>query len=384
MIHYLTLDGREMFTEYLEYWGRPLATSAIAVVPYEQLLTRTTLDPGVYVFTTFDEVEPSMRSFVEALAEQLGGWPGARIMNDPRRVLQRFELHAELSRLGRNQYRSWRPSDELSAMRYPLFVRAQGSHDGALSPLLDSPADVETWIGKAIALGRSPDDLMVVEFCDTADAGGWYRKYGAFCVDGRIVPRSLNYGQRWMLKFGGNEFSQAMAEEELEYVSTNPHEPELSEIFRISGIDYGRIDYSMLDGRVQTWEINNNPTIGRGLRPSHREIDPILDDVRQKAKEVFYSEFNAAWAAVAADSPGGGLSATTSKIDPIVIASARADVRRRWRTRKGVIRAGVRMARPLLRTPLAPMLRMIYRLPERIVQRSAAPLFRRLARRARR
>lgn len=59
---------------------------------------------------------------------------------------------------------------DLSGVRFPVFIRSERSRDGALSPLLDSQREVETWIGRAIALGRPLHDLMVVEFCDTADA----------------------------------------------------------------------------------------------------------------------------------------------------------------------------------------------------------------------
>jgi len=383
MIHYLTLEDRSMFSEYLAYWGRELAGSAIAIVSYEQLLETKILDPGVYVFTTFDEVEPAMRRFIDALTDQLRGSRGMRILNDPARVTLRFDLHSVLSRAGLNEFRSWRAGDDMRAVRYPVFIRTERAHDGAFSPLLSSAAEVETWIGRALALGKQLDDLMVVEFCDTADAGRTYRKYGAFNVDGRIIPRSLNYGREWMLKFGANEFSREMVEDELAYVSTNPHEEQLHEIFRIAAIDYGRIDYSMLNDRVQTWEINTNPTIGRGLLPSSREIDSALHGIREKTKEVFYSAFNEAWAALTAQSLREGAAPVPSRVDPIVMAAARAEVRRRWRTAAGIIRGGVRVVKPLLRTPIAPLLRMLYRLPERIVTTKAATLFRTLGRRRR-
>ena len=49
----------------------------------------------------------------------------------------------------------------------------------------------------------------------------------------------------------------------------NPHQDALREIFGLAGIDYGRMDYGLLDGKVQVWEINTNPTIiGSRLRRS--------------------------------------------------------------------------------------------------------------------
>jgi hypothetical protein len=376
VIRYLTLAGRWMFSEYLEYWGRELDEAGVRILHYEHLLGETHFDPGTYVFTTFDEMRGPMGRYVDALAARLGESPHVRVLNDPARVLQRFDLHGALWRAGLNAFRSFRANGDWSAARYPVFVRAENAHDGAFSPLLHSAADVDTWIGRAAALGRSIDDLLVVEFCDTADGNGFYRKYAAFHVGGRIVARSLNYGRPWMLKFGGNDFSMAMAREELDYVRDNPHEAELREIFRIANIDYGRIDYALLGGRVQTWEININPTIGRGLRPSSREIDPELRDTREETKRVFYERFNAAWMAVLAESPGRGAPAIEIRIDPLVLRSAR-------RVRKGFVERCVRIAKPLMKTPLAPLIRLLYRGPQRLVRASAAPLFRALGRRAR-
>ena len=381
MIHYLTLADRWMFSEYLEHWGRDLADSKIRILRYEALLGETRFERGTYVFSTIEEVAPPMERFIDELALRLGEQPGVRVFNDPKRVLRRFELHAELWRLGRSGFRSLRAAADLSGVRYPVFIRSERSHDGALSPLLGSPHEVETWIGRAMALGRPLQDLMVVEFCDTADAGGWYRKYAAFNVGGRIVPRSMNYGRHWMLKFAGNEFTMAMAEEELHYVESNPHEQELAEIFAIARTDYGRIDYSIKDGRVQPWEINLNPTIGRGLRPSSRYIEPELRGTREKAKEAFYARFNEAWAAVAEIDTDR--TPMTIRLDPAIVAAARVDERRRWRTGSALIAAGVRLVKPLMKTPVRPLLRMLYRLPKRIVHANAAPLFRLLAKRAR-
>ena len=45
-----------------------------------------------------------------------------------------------------------------------------------------------------------------------------------------------------------------------EFLETNPHESWIRTIFSDAGIDYGRIDYSLQDGRPRVWEINTNPT----------------------------------------------------------------------------------------------------------------------------
>ena len=384
MIYYLTLAGRWMFSEYLDYWGRSLAGTEIQIRRYEDLLSRHRYDAGLYVFSTRDEVDPAMGHFIDALAGELRPWPGAVIFNDPARTLRRFDLHGELWRRGLSGFRSMRATDDLRSIRFPVFIRSERAHDGALSPLLHSHSEIETWVGRALALGRLLPDLMVVEFCETADAGGWYRKYAAFNVGGRIVPRSMNYGRGWVLKFAGNEFSMAMAEEELAYVRTNPHEGELKEIFAAANTDYGRVDYSIKDGRVQPWEINLNPTIGRGSRPSHRYIEPELRATREETKKAFYDAFNEAWAAVAVKAPRAeDFPARETRITESIIRPARAEVRRRWRTRAVIIQAGVDLVKPLMKTRARPILQKLYRLPQTLVHGNAGSLFRILGRRAR-
>jgi hypothetical protein len=383
MIHYLQPGDRLMFPEYLGHWGRDLAGSKVDILHYESLFDRSEYEPGTYLFSTFDDVVEPMKRFIDELALRLRGQPGIRILNDPQRVLQRFDLHTALWHQGRSQFRSARATQDTSVLRFPVFVRSEGSHDGALSPLIHTSDEIETWIGRALALGRPLRDLLVVEFCDTRDAGGWYRKYSAFCVGGRIVPRRMDSGRTWMLKFAGNEFLRQHAEEELDYVRASPHEQELQEIFAIARTDYGRIDYSMKDGRVQPWEINLNPTVGRGDRPSrHTAQPPEVRAIRTKAKELFYAGFHEAWSVLAEASPSGAIPVTI-RLDPAIVAAARVDDQRRWRTRSALIQAGVDLVKPLMKTPLRPVLRGLYRLPKWLVHANGGTLFRLLGRRAR-
>src|SRR6185503_4318919 len=127
---------------------------------------------------------------------------------------------------------------------------------------------------------------------------GYYRKYASYRVGERILARSLNAGAHWMLKLENSEFTRALALEEQEYVMGNPHQAELLERFELAGVGYGQMDYAFQDGRLQTWEINLHPPIGRGAGPGGgvgpREIHPI----RNATREFFFDRFREAWAAV--------------------------------------------------------------------------------------
>src|SRR2546430_577175 len=108
--------------------------------------------------------------------------------------------------------------------------------------------------------GLAADELLVTEFCDTADGAGIYRKFSAFIVGDRVVPRHVFFSRRWMLKVP-DLVTDALVAEERTYVETNPHEHELRAIFDLAGLEWGRIDYGVRDGALQIWEINTNPQL---------------------------------------------------------------------------------------------------------------------------
>jgi hypothetical protein len=110
--------------------------------------------------------------------------------------------------------------------------------------------------------GHRLSDLLVVEFCNTADAAGVFRKYSAFVVGEQILPRHLIFGRHWNLKKPDLN-SEDLSREQLEYLETNPHESFLRDIFRLAHVDYGRIDYSLAGDVPQVWEINTHPTVLR-------------------------------------------------------------------------------------------------------------------------
>jgi hypothetical protein len=159
-----------------------------------------------------------------------------------------------------------------------------------MSPLLHTPEEL------ARELARKPsgpaDDRVVIEFLDAADEHGVVRKYGAFRVGERILARQIHFSRQWVVRFPDIRTPETAAEE-LDYVRGNPHAGELFDVFELARIDYGRVDYSVVGGRVQVWEINTNPMI---LIPRDR-----LDPLRAPAHDAFGQAFNAALEALVQD-----------------------------------------------------------------------------------
>jgi len=295
VIHFVTTP-EETFTarDYLSIRGAALATR-FRIVEYERLAEWTRLERGTYVLSALDQLSPGMLRLVETLVGQLDGSDGVRFVNHPTRTMRRFTLLQTLSRLGRNDFRAERITRDHRALRFPVFLRSERDHGGPLSPLLHTPRDVDTAIVRALARGFRLDELLAIEFCDTADASGIVRKYGAFIVGDRVIPKNVAISRDWMIKRQGTEDGPEFIEENVAYVLSNPHREALAEIFQLAGVGYGRIDYAVKDGRIQTWEINMTPTIGQGIGRSSGHLPEALQRRRAVARDHFYVAFQEAW-----------------------------------------------------------------------------------------
>ena len=373
MIHFVVpAAGAFGIDNYLAQRGAALA-GRVRVVHYDALPALERLERGTWILSGLDQLGPAATRLTGALHDALHDAEGVRVLNDPARTLRRHDLLAALHADGRNDFRAVRAGGDLEGLRYPVFLRHEHAHDGPVSPLLRSRAEVEAAVGRALVQGSRLRDLLVVEFCDTADDAGYYRKYAAFVVGERVIARSLAYGRGWMLKHQATEFTPAMVEEERRYLFENPHADVLRAIFARAHVGYGRIDYALRDGRVQTWEINLNPTIGRGLRPGSGKVPPALEAIREEGKRRFYAELRAALEAV--DAGGESLAPIPFPADAALREAARAELAHAARPTGGVladaVRRALRPARPLLEPIAARVLPFVGRLSALGSRRSA-------------
>ena len=353
MIHFLLPAGLDWtLRDYLSHRGQGVA-DRFRILEYESLPCRTAFDPGTYVLVAFERLTAAMRRAVEELHRCLSVAEGFGFLNTPTRTLLRLELLDALWRADRNDFRAARATEDWSGLRYPVFLRSERSHDGALSPLLKSRREVDAAIGRALLYGRALGDLLLVEFCDTADADGRYRKYSAFIVGKQVLPRNLEVARHWVVKDDAREYSRTALLEERDYVFGNPHERELADIFALAGVGYGRIDYAIKDGRLQTWEINSHPTIGPTPHPTRNPVPADLQPISEESKRHFYRGFEAAWKAV--DRTSEGHVAVSVALPSVPLAPEVARERRLRRLPK-VARRALRPLRSALEPLAAPLL----------------------------
>jgi hypothetical protein len=201
-------------------------------------------------------------------AGRLQGLPGVRVpatLELPRREIDPDRLAA-------------------AGLAFPLLLRAPGFHMGRH---FTGVADPEALPAAAASLPG--ETLMAIEYLDSQGPDGFWRKYRAMIVDGRLYPLHLAVSRGWKVHY----FSADMADspeyraEEAAYLA----DPEgslgagamaaLDHIRAVLDLDYGGIDFGLsADGEILLFEAN--ATMIAAL-PSP---DPIWDYRRGPAESV--------------------------------------------------------------------------------------------------
>jgi len=266
MIHYLVTDAGDHTFRDSAILDDDRLRGRFEVVPYRTAFERNEWRGGTVVFADVDRLGygEAMRAALLYLNMRAAEGP-LRLLNHPTRTCRRYALLRRLRNIGLNEHDAYRIDEFRKPERWPVFIRRESHHDGSLTPLLYDHAAVQQETVRLIARGFLPQDLLIVEFCDTAGPDSVYRKYTAFVAGDRLFQRFVFFSDDWQVKEprGGTvaeTFSEAeMLREEREFLDDDRFVPLLREVAREAAVGFGRIDFGIKDGRPQIWEINTNP-----------------------------------------------------------------------------------------------------------------------------
>jgi len=259
MINYF-LTKRHFYTiePFINDWSEN-GKDFFRLIPYESINKIKFLKNEVYIFADIDRLPEKIfiksKTLYRRISENFGN---QFILNCPGSSFGRYELLEILGRTGINEFRVYRVGHLDNSCRFPVFIRRINDHLGPLTSLLHNKMEYQKAIAKLRRKGVALDQLMAVEFCETVQCHGEYRKYSAFRIGPDIIPGHIVFSDHWIAK---ENRDVAPREEEKQYLKNNPHSSELKAIFELAQIEYGRIDYSLKGGKIQVWEINTNPMI---------------------------------------------------------------------------------------------------------------------------
>lgn len=262
MIHYLSTRHHDYtIRRFMEEAGAPLA-GRVEPVAYDDVLE---LDPrslpgGVWIFTDYDRISGDQAARAARLWRHLAD-RGCRLLNHPTRSSRRFSLLRRLRAAGINDFDAYHLTDLRPPARFPVFLRRADAHSGPGSNLLDDQARLDRTLLAFRERGSPVETTILVEYQDTRGVDGLYRKYGVMKVAARIFPVQVLTAEAWINKRGSAaRWTPDVVAAELDYFERNPHREMVERAFSIAGMEYGRIDFGLTDGRMQVWEINGNPS----------------------------------------------------------------------------------------------------------------------------
>lgn len=259
MIYYLsTRKHSYTITDFLEGPGKAIA-ARITPISYRDLRDLKSLPYGTWIFSDVDRLSGSQS------AEIFSHWralkdAGVPVLNDPINSMRRYELLRALHEAGSNDFDAYMFTEHRKPKRFPVFIRKAADHGGAHSALLPDQAALDAELARLEADNVWPGDRLIVEFIETADHAGIRRKYAALRIGDRLIPRQILHSREWVIKRHDLHEPELVAEE-IDYLANGKDAERLMAIFDLANMQFGRIDYSFANGRLQVFEINANPTI---------------------------------------------------------------------------------------------------------------------------
>lgn len=284
MIYYLVKAGKPKYKTIDVFLNKvaPEAKAFITPLAYENVFRTKKFRLGTYIFSDLErlnnfELEAAAEIW-SALEKYL---PNIKLLNHPLKAMRRYQLLRCLYKRGLNDFNVYRLTELKCPERFPVFIRGENDHAGAETALIHDQEQLEAEIEYLISSGKTIESRIIVEFNTEQDTDHYYKKYSAYNISGKILPRHLIFSNQWHVK-DPDVVCENTINQSKEYMRENPHAEEIMKIFSIANIDYGRIDYSIVEGELQTYEINTNPRISGPITAT---------DQKYGAKASFIPEF---------------------------------------------------------------------------------------------
>ncbi len=129
----------------------------------------------------------------------------------------------------------------------------------------------------------------------------------------------------------------------------------LRRVFDLAHIRFGRIDYGVLNGVPQVWEINTNPTMGRNPTKARKVLAPDVQALKEQARESYHARLRPAFEALGREA-AGTVGTVAVGLDPVAVRRVEGELASAERRRRLLT-----MARGIYEHPRASALRSVLR-----------------------
>lgn len=261
------------------------------LITYEDLFSDKVIPRGVFVFTDFDRLDDEGLAAAANVYRRLKADPlNYRVLNDPEKVLKRYELLRTLYKKRLNPFNVYLTNELVKIRSFPVFVRHQSGHDWPVTSLIADRYELKQSLKKLSEEGVDDSSLMIVEFCAKPVQENVYQKLSAYRVSDKVFQGESVHEDNWCVKYGKMGISgDDLYQKELDMFLNKSYLDDISAIFNTANIEYGRMDYGLVDGEVVVFEINTNPMMSK----PHEHPSKIRVNTHELIWETYLSQLKA-------------------------------------------------------------------------------------------
>jgi len=228
---------------------------------YNWLFRTAKLPAATYIFTMIDRLHVREKRLAGIIYRHINAaGEGFRALNDPAKAKNRFGLLRSLHDAGINNFDGYLASDSPKPEQFPVFVRNLSVSLPPLTDLIKNQTELESELARLQEWGEPLEDLVVIEYCAQPYKGDYFLKLSTYRIDDQFCLDLFIYNKGWYVKWAGPDIAPPNSSlAEWNMLQDNAFVADARRVFEIADIEYGRVDFSLVDGRPQFYEINFNP-----------------------------------------------------------------------------------------------------------------------------
>lgn len=262
MIVIITTRGNAYTFKSLVSGTFGVPTPKIRTVQYERLFGAWWVPKATYLFSDIERLAPWELRIAASLYRSMTE-AGLRCLNDPARAMSRVQLLTTLRAAGVNPFSVFRADAAPRPGRFPVFIRSEDDHLKPSADLYFSQQELERALDALRVAGTPLRGMLVVEQAAEAYNDTLWAKWGTWRIGAQTICEHIAVDDVWLVKTGDHaKVTEAIAQDEHDAVVSNRFVPDLTRVFELAGIEFGRADHATVDGKTVIYEINTNPYLG--------------------------------------------------------------------------------------------------------------------------
>lgn len=228
---------------------------------YNWLFRTTKLPSATYIFTMVDRLDANERRLAGKIYRHINeAGIGFKALNDPASALGRYRLLRRLHENNINKFNAYLAIDRPKPKSFPVFIRQLSVSLPPLTGLLKNQDELDQQIIELAKRGEPLEDLVVIEYCSEPYMGEHFVKMSAYRINDQYFTDLFIYSKGWYVKWNGPDVAPANAAAiEWDLLHRNAYVEEAKKVFELANVEYGRVDFSLVGGQTQFYEVNFNP-----------------------------------------------------------------------------------------------------------------------------